>query len=63
MYPPCATIASRISPSWRATAVRIASKTVKQISGIEVEHMTATVKGGKIANYKTTVKVAFGVDS
>ena len=43
-------------------AVRAASKTVKNISGVQVIHMTAQVKGGKIASYKTTVKVAFGVE-
>lgn len=42
-------------------AVRVASKTVKNISGVQVVHMTATVKKGKISQYKTTVKVAFGV--
>ncbi len=42
-------------------AVRVASKTIKNITGVEVEAMTAHVKNGKIATYKTTVKVAFGV--
>ena len=42
-------------------AVREASKTVKNISGIEVEHMTATVSDGEIVNYKATVKIAFAV--
>jgi flavin-binding protein dodecin len=44
-------------------AVRNASKTVKNITGVQVLHMTAQVKGGKITTYKTTVKVAFGVES
>lgn len=43
-------------------AVKSAGKTIKNISGVQVQHMTAQVKGGKIANYKTTVKVAFGVE-
>ena len=42
-------------------AVRAASKTVKNITGCQVMHMTAQVKNGKIKTYKTTVKVAFGV--
>lgn len=44
-------------------AVRHASRTVKNISGVEVEHMTAKVEGGEIVSYKTTVKIAFGVGS
>jgi flavin-binding protein dodecin len=43
-------------------AVKAASKSVKNVSGVQVLHMTATVKGGKISSYKTTVKVAFGVE-
>ena len=43
-------------------AVRTASKTVKNVSGVQVVHMTAQVKGGKITTYKTTVKVAFGIE-
>ena len=43
-------------------AVSTASKTVKNITGVQVMHMTAQVKNGKIKTYKTTVKVAFGID-
>ena len=43
-------------------AVRTASKTIKNVTGVQVLHMTAQVKGGKIAAYKTTVKVAFGIE-
>ncbi len=43
-------------------AIKTASKTINGISGVEVEHMTGTVTDGKISNYKTTVKIAFGVD-
>jgi flavin-binding protein dodecin len=43
-------------------AVRVAAKTVNNITGAQVMHMTAQVKGGKIETYKTTVKVAFGVE-
>jgi len=42
--------------------VRTASKSIKNITGVQVESMTAQVKDGKIATYKTTVKVAFGVE-
>ena len=44
-------------------AVRHAAKTLKGISGVQVLHMTAQVKKGKIAVYKTTVKVAFGLEA
>ncbi len=50
---------------WEAAAdeaIAIASKTIKGITGVEVEHMTATVSDGKISNYKTTVKIAFAVE-
>ena len=43
-------------------AVKIASKSIKNISGVEVVAMTAQVDGNGIVNYKSTVKVAFGVE-
>jgi len=43
-------------------AVRVASKSVDHITGIQVGSMTAQVKDGKISAYKTTVKIAFGVN-
>ena len=44
-------------------AVRTASKTLKNITGVQVMAMTARVSGGKIVGYKTTIKVAFGIES
>lgn len=41
-------------------AIRIASKSVKNITGVQVGSMTAQVKDGQITTYKTTVKIAFG---
>jgi len=43
-------------------AVRSASKTLHNIKGVQVSAMTAHVDQGKIASYKTTVKVAFGIE-
>ena len=43
-------------------AVQAAAKTLKNISGVQVMHMTAQVRKGKIKSYKTTVKVAFGIE-
>lgn len=41
------------------SAVREASKTVKNISGVEVANWTAQVQHGQIVEYKANVKVAF----
>ncbi|NUQ36917.1 MAG: dodecin domain-containing protein [Caldilineales bacterium] len=43
-------------------ALKVASKTLHGITGIEVTNMTARVEAGQIASYKTTIKVAFAVD-
>ena len=43
-------------------AVAKAAKTIKGISGVQVMAMTGHVKKGKIVSYKTTVKVAFGLE-
>lgn len=43
-------------------AVKTASKSIKNISGVEVTAMTAQVNDGGIVTYKATVKVAFGVE-
>lgn len=43
-------------------AVRVAGKSIDNITGVQVESMTAQVKDGKISAYKTTVKIAFGVN-
>ena len=44
------------------TAVQTASKSIKNITGVEVVAMTAHVDDGKIVTFKSTVKVAFGVE-
>ena len=44
------------------TAVQTASKSIKNITGLEVVSMTAQVADGGIVTYKSTVKVAFGVE-
>ena len=52
--------------SWEdaaANAVKAASRTLHNITGVEVMSMTAKVKDGKIVAYKTTVKIAFAVAS
>ena len=50
--------------SWQAAAEEAfeqASQTVEDIHGIEVEHWTANVEDGEIAEYKATVELAFPV--
>lgn len=52
--------------SWEdaaANAVKAASRTLHNITGVEVMNMTAKVKDGRIVEYKTTVKIAFAVAS
>lgn len=52
------------SVSWEDAAnqaLQKANETLANISGIEVTDMTATVEGGKIAKYKTAIKVVFTV--
>jgi len=51
--------------SWEdaaSVAVEEATKSVRGITGVDVQNLTATVKDGKIVKYKTSVKLAFSVD-
>ncbi|MHA1738921.1 MAG: dodecin family protein [Candidatus Heimdallarchaeota archaeon] len=43
-------------------AVEEASASIRGITGVDVQNLTATVKDGKIVKYKASVKVAFAVD-
>jgi flavin-binding protein dodecin len=40
-------------------AVTRASKTIRNITGVDVISSNATVDGGEITNYKVAVKIAF----
>ena len=44
-------------------AVQEAAKTVRGISGAHVVSMSALVEDGRISEYRTTVDIAFGVES
>lgn len=44
------------------TAIQEASKTVRNITGIDVVGQTAEVADGKITKYKANVKIAFLVE-
>lgn len=51
--------------SWQdaiESAVQEASRTVDNITGVEVYNLTGNVTGGQIVEYKANVKVAFLVD-
>ncbi len=53
------------STSWEDAvnqAVRAASQTIRNITGVEVTNMTASVDNGKVTKYKADVHVAFAVD-
>lgn len=48
--------------SWKdavRSAVREASKTVDNITGVEVMNLTANVQNGDLVEYKANVKVAY----
>ncbi|WP_247001563.1 dodecin family protein [Halosolutus gelatinilyticus] len=50
--------------SWEEAAreaLREASQTVTDISGVHVEHWTADVEDGEIVEYKATTEIAFPV--
>ncbi len=40
-------------------AISDASKTFKNISGVEVQNWTASVQGSKIVDYKANIKIAY----
>ncbi len=40
-------------------AVKVASKTVRNIKSIYIHDMEATVENGKIANYRINAKISF----
>jgi flavin-binding protein dodecin len=40
----------------------VASQTIRGITGLDVKHMTCTVKDNKITHYKVTLHVAFGIE-
>ena len=43
-------------------AVKRASKTIRNINGVDVLGWTGCVKDGKIVEYRTNVKVSFAVE-
>ena len=45
-----------------AAAVSEAAKTLRGITGADVETMSCVVEDGRIVEYKTTVKLAFAVE-
>jgi flavin-binding protein dodecin len=43
-------------------AVTEAAKTLRGISGADVQHMSCQVEGDRITMFRTTVNIAFGVE-
>lgn len=57
-------ILAQSDKSWEdaaQTAVKTASKTLKDIKSIYVENFEATVENGKIAKYRINAKLAFAL--
>lgn len=55
-------ILSSSTTSWEdatASAVKEASKTLKNISSVYVQDMSATVKGGEVEEYRVNLKITF----
>jgi flavin-binding protein dodecin len=45
------------------SAVAEASRTLRGVTGVDVQDWTASVEDGEIVEYKANVKVAFGIES
>jgi flavin-binding protein dodecin len=45
-----------------AQGVKRATKTLRNVTGVDVVGQTAAVAGGKVAEYKVNLKVAFVVE-
>jgi dodecin len=43
-------------------AVQEAARTIRNITGVDVVTMSASVDNGRISEYRTTVNIAFGVE-
>ena len=43
-------------------AVRRASKTIRNVRGVDVVGQKAVVKDGKVVEYRVNLKLSFGVD-
>lgn len=57
-------ILSNSSKSWEdatSNAVKEASKTVNNISSVNVTNFSTTVKNGKVDEYRVNVKITFAV--
>lgn len=51
--------------SWQQAAdnaLEEATKTIDHISGIQIGQMSADVEDGEVVAYRSTLKIAFGVD-
>lgn len=62
MHVKVAELVGESSHNWQEavqSAVQEASRTIPNISGVEVYNLTANVKGGQVTEYKANVKVAY----
>jgi len=45
-----------------ANGVKMASSSLRHITGADVKHMTVAVKNGKVSEYRVDLKIAFALD-
>ncbi len=65
MYVKVVELVGESPTSWKdavRSAVREASKTINNITGVEVMNLTANVQNGDVVEYKANVKIAYADD-
>ncbi|MDH7576258.1 MAG: dodecin family protein [Bacillota bacterium] len=65
MYVKVVELVGESPTSWKdavRSAVREASKTVNNITGVEIMNLTANVQNGDVVEYKANVKIAYADD-
>lgn len=65
MYVKVVELVGESPTSWKdavRSAVREASKTINNITGVEVMNLTANVQNGDVVEYKANVKIAYTDD-
>ena len=58
-------IMANSSKGWEdatAKGVAKAAKTLKGLKSAHIEHQSVTISGGKISNYRVTLKIAFELE-
>ena len=45
------------------TAIALAGKSLRGISGADIKHMTVGIRDGEIQQYRVTLKIAFAIEA